>query len=93
MTAVYNCLWNLGAIVATWLTYGTFNIQNNWAWRIPSIIQAAPSAMQFVFLFWVPESPRWLIKKDRGPEALSILAKCKWGRIYTRKSTGWLTIY
>jgi len=77
VTAVYNCLWNLGAIVATWLTYGTFNIQNNWAWRIPSILQALPSLGQFCLLFWVPESPRWLIKEDRGPEALKILAKCK----------------
>ncbi|KAK0347959.1 hypothetical protein LTR91_005840 [Friedmanniomyces endolithicus] len=75
VTAVYNCLWNLGAIVATWLTYGTFNIQNNWAWRIPSILQALPSLGQFCLLFWVPESPRWLIKEDRGPEALKILAK------------------
>ncbi|KAK5722218.1 hypothetical protein LTR17_014321 [Elasticomyces elasticus] len=75
VTAVYNCLWNLGAIVATWLTYGTFNIPNNWAWRIPSILQALPSLGQFLLLFWVPESPRWLIKMDRGPEALKILAK------------------
>jgi MFS family permease len=75
VTAVYNCLWNVGAIVATWLTFGTFRIQNNWSWRIPSILQAFPSLIQFTFLFFVPESPRWLIKKDRGAEALKILAK------------------
>jgi MFS family permease len=32
VTAVYNCLWNLGAIVATWLTFGTSHINNPWAW-------------------------------------------------------------
>jgi len=75
VTAVYNCLWNVGAIVATWLTFGTFQIPNNWAWRIPSILQALPSLGQFALLWLVPESPRWLIKEDRGAEALKILAK------------------
>ncbi|KAK8217256.1 hypothetical protein M8818_001509 [Zalaria obscura] len=75
VTAVYNCLWNVGAVVATWLTFGTFRIQNNWAWRIPSILQAFPSLFQFSLLFLVPESPRWLISKDRGAEALHVLAK------------------
>ncbi|KAK4553766.1 hypothetical protein LTR86_009264 [Recurvomyces mirabilis] len=75
VTALYNCLWNLGAIVASWLTYGTFRIPNNWAWRIPSILQAFPSIIQFVFLYWVPESPRFLMAHGRGPEALRMLAK------------------
>jgi len=75
VTAVYNCLWNVGAIVATWLTFGTFHIGNQWAWRIPSIGQAIPSLIQGCFLFLVPESPRWLISKDRNAEALTILAK------------------
>lgn len=77
VTAVYNCLWNVGAIVATWLTFGTFKIHNEWAWRIPSILQAFPSIIQFSLLWLVPESPRWLIKQDRGAEALKILAKCE----------------
>ncbi|KAK5175399.1 uncharacterized protein LTR77_000538 [Saxophila tyrrhenica] len=75
VTAVYNCLWNFGAIIATWLTFGTGHIPNHWAWRIPSIIQAFPSLFQAIFLLWVPESPRWLIAQDRAHEALHILAK------------------
>lgn len=37
---VYNRLCDIGSILATWLTFGTFNIKNDWAWRIPSIVQA-----------------------------------------------------
>ncbi|KAK5131131.1 hypothetical protein LTR08_001279 [Meristemomyces frigidus] len=75
VTAVYNCLWNLGAVVATWLTFGTFHIGSNWAWRIPSIVQAMPSVLQLCFLYWVPESPRWLMAKGKNEEALQMLAK------------------
>lgn len=75
VTAIYNCLWNAGAIVNTWLTFGTKRIDNDWSWRIPTIVQGAPSIIQLCFIFFIPESPRWLISKDRADEALSMLAK------------------
>lgn len=75
VTAIYNCLWNLGAIINTWLTFGTKRIPNNWSWRVPTIVQAAPSVIQLAFIFFIPESPRWLMSKDRGDEALKTLAK------------------
>jgi len=75
VTAIYNCLWNLGAIVNTWLTFGTRRIPSTWSWRIPTIIQGGPSVIQLLFIFMIPESPRWLISKGRNDEALGILAK------------------
>ncbi|KAJ7811307.1 general substrate transporter [Mycena olivaceomarginata] len=75
VTAIYNCLWNLGSIVNTWLTFGTRRIPSTWSWRIPTIIQGGPSAIQLLFIFFIPESPRWLISKNRPEEALGILAK------------------
>jgi sugar porter (SP) family MFS transporter len=75
VTAVYNCLWNVGAIVCTWLTFGTKRIDNDWCWRIPALTQAAPSVIQLCFIWFIPESPRWLISKERNEEALQMLAK------------------
>ncbi|KAJ7671970.1 general substrate transporter [Mycena olivaceomarginata] len=75
VTAIYNCLWNLGSIVNTWLTFGTRRIPSTWSWRIPTIIQGGPSVIQLLFIFFIPESPRWLISKSRQEEALEILAK------------------
>ncbi|ROT35277.1 hexose transporter protein [Sodiomyces alkalinus F11] len=75
LTTVYNCLWNLGALIVAWTTFGTNFMNNEWSWRIPAILQGAPSFLQLLFLWWVPESPRFLIAKDRHDEALAILAK------------------
>lgn len=73
-TTIYNTTWYLGSIVAAWLTYGTFHIPNHWAWRIPSIVQALPSLLQLTFIWFVPESPRWLIAKGREEQAHKVLA-------------------
>jgi hypothetical protein len=35
----------------------------------------APSAFQLCFLWFLPESPRFLISKDRQDEAMEVMAK------------------
>ncbi|CCA71201.1 related to hexose transporter protein [Serendipita indica DSM 11827] len=72
--SLFNASWFIGAIVAAGTTYGTFAMPNNWSWRIPSILQAAPSLLQISFMMLLPESPRWLISKGREEEAFQILA-------------------
>ncbi|OBT58556.1 hypothetical protein VE04_02235 [Pseudogymnoascus sp. 24MN13] len=71
----FGTVWFIGAIIAAWVTFGTRNIPNSWAWRIPSVLQAFPAIIQIVGIFFVPESPRWLVSKGRGSEAKAILAK------------------
>jgi MFS family permease len=53
---------------------GTNKIAGNWAWRAPSLVQIFPSALQLTFIWFVPESPRWLISKGKNEKALRILA-------------------
>lgn len=74
-TSLYQTTWYCGATLAAWTTFGTFTIPTEWAWRIPSLLQAAPALVQIVGIFFVPESPRWLIAKNRGEEAKKILTK------------------
>lgn len=75
LTTVYNCLWNVGALFVSWLAFGTDFLFNDWSWRIPALLQAFPSLIQLTFIWFVPESPRFLIANDRAEEALEILGK------------------
>lgn len=73
VTAICNTTWFLGSIVAAWVTYGTRTIPSTWSWRIPSLLQMAPSVIQLCFVWFLPESPRWLISHDRADEAMAAL--------------------
>jgi sugar porter (SP) family MFS transporter len=74
LTSLYNSLWYSGAIVAAWSTFGTFQIQSTWSWRIPSALQGVPSVLQVIFIWFLPESPRWLISKGKEERGRQILA-------------------
>ncbi|KAG5748788.1 hypothetical protein H9Q70_008538 [Fusarium xylarioides] len=75
MVSIYNTLWGLGALSAAWITYGTFRINSDWAWRISSILQALSSFLQLGLCFLIDESPRWLVAQEREPEAEKLLIK------------------
>src|SRR5258708_39583521 len=40
---------------------------DNWRWMVG--VMAIPAFLLFICLFFVPESPRWLVEKRRGAEA------------------------
>jgi len=54
-------------ILASW------NGQVGWRWMFGA--EAVPAFLFFLFMFLIPESPRWLVKKARGVEAEKILAR------------------
>lgn len=75
LTSLYNTSWCLGSIIAAWVTYGTFRIPTTWSWRIPSLMQALPSVIQLMFIWFIPESPRWLVDHGKEDQARAILRK------------------
>lgn len=77
LVGYYNTLWYLGALVAAWVTYGTYFMGpgKSWAWRIPSLLQGLFPLFQVLLVYMMPESPRWLVQKDRHEEARKILVK------------------
>ncbi|KAM0755410.1 putative hexose transport-related protein [Meredithblackwellia eburnea MCA 4105] len=67
--------WAFGNVVASLVVLGTSYINNSWSWRIPYLIQLAPSIYLLVALQIIPESPRFLLAHGRDAEALAFLVK------------------
>jgi hypothetical protein len=63
-----------GGLVAAGVTYAAGNYPSTWAWRLPSLVQGVFSALCIVILPFVPESPRWLVRRGRADEARRVLA-------------------
>jgi MFS transporter, SP family, arabinose:H+ symporter len=63
--------------LVNWLL--AFNAQNGWRWMFATA--AVPAMVFFIALFFVPESPRWLVENERGPEALRVLTRVNGGAI------------
>ncbi|CAN9208027.1 unnamed protein product [Alternaria alternata] len=64
-----------GAFIASWVTYGTLQMKSDWSWRLPSLLQSICSLIILGFIFFMPESPRWLCNKDRHEEALAVFSR------------------
>lgn len=66
----------IGSTFAYWLDYGVaLRVPEGTSqWRIPVAIQLIPGGLMLVGLFFLKESPRWLMKQGRRGEALKSLA-------------------
>lgn len=62
-----------GILIAFLSNYLLFGVSDD-AWRWMLGVQAVPSLIFFVMVFFVPESPRWLIHKGKDNEAEGVLA-------------------
>jgi len=51
----------------------SWNGQNGWRWMFGA--ETIPASMFFLLMFFVPESPRWLIKYGRDEQAAGILSR------------------
>ncbi|KAI2636619.1 putative MFS lactose permease [Xylaria nigripes] len=71
----YNCGWFGGSIPAAIIVFGTEYIQSHWAWRIPLILQAFSCFIIMFTIWFIPESPRWLMSQGRTDDALDFLIK------------------
>lgn len=62
-----------GILVAFFSNYLLVNVAHNWRWMLG--VMAIPAGLFFLLLFFVPESPRWLVKKKRVDQARTVLEK------------------
>jgi MFS family permease len=65
----------IGFALANWIGCFAAYTDTDAAWRVPLGLQCVFAIILIVGLFWLPESPRWLIQKGRYDEARIILEK------------------
>ena len=58
-----------------YISYGCSFIKGTAAFRVPWGLQAIPGALLFIGMMFLPESPRWLVSRDRSEEAFDILVE------------------
>jgi MFS transporter, SP family, arabinose:H+ symporter len=63
--------------LVNWLL--AFDAQNGWRWMFATA--AVPATVFFIAMFFVPESPRWLVENERSPEALRVLTRVNGGAV------------
>ncbi|KAH8697109.1 general substrate transporter [Talaromyces proteolyticus] len=64
-----------GFLVAQWLGYGCFKVNSDFQWRFPLAFQVVPGTIIACGIWFLQESPRWLIEKDRHEDARAVLTK------------------
>lgn len=74
ITTFMGCSYAMGSFVAAWTTFGTLKIKSDWAWRLPSVLQAWATIVVMCVIWWIPESPRYHMDRDNHHKALQMLA-------------------
>ncbi|KAI9675879.1 MAG: hypothetical protein M1822_008888 [Bathelium mastoideum] len=64
-----------GFLVAQWLGYGCSFSNSPFQWRFPLAFQCIPAILLVSGVWFLTESPRWLMEKDRHEEARAVLYK------------------
>ncbi|PCG99853.1 Major facilitator superfamily domain, general substrate transporter [Penicillium occitanis (nom. inval.)] len=65
-----------GIALASWIEFGLYYVQeNDVSWRFPIAFQLIFAMIVTSCILFLPESPRWLVRKDRVEEAAAVLAR------------------
>lgn len=78
VTSLQQFMLGVGALVAAWISYGTYNDiapDNSAQWRIPLGLQIIPAVVLGSLIMIFPESPRWLMDHGRSEDGLQTLAR------------------
>jgi sugar porter (SP) family MFS transporter len=75
LVGIYELGWQIGGLVGFWINYGLSRTMapSHKQWLIPFAVQLIPAGLLLIGSFWIKESPRWLLTKNRREKALQNL--------------------
>jgi MFS family permease len=74
-TGLYNCGWFGGSIPAAAVTFGCSYIKSDIQWRLPLILQAVAAMIVIGLVWFIPESPRYMMAQGDEEGAHAFLTK------------------
>lgn len=74
LITLFSAMSSVGTIVGFFVNFGASYITNDWAWRIPFLVQLVVCVL-LSSAYFLPYSPRWLVDKNRRDEALLVIAR------------------
>ncbi|PBP15736.1 hexose carrier protein [Diplocarpon rosae] len=63
-----------GTMIAYWIDYGASYGPDDLTWRFPIVFQVIFGFVLIIGTWFLPESPRWLVTKDRHEDAIGVIA-------------------
>lgn len=75
ITAYCNTFWFVGSILAAGAVRGALNLTGNASWVLPIWLQLAFPSLILIFIWFAPESPRWLYVHGKMDQAKQVLTQ------------------
>ncbi|KAF5247578.1 hypothetical protein FANTH_6329 [Fusarium anthophilum] len=73
LVALKGLLTGIGYLVANWIGYAGSYAKGDVQWRVPLAMQIPPAALLLVLTVFLPDSPRWLVAKERHEDAQRVI--------------------
>ncbi|KAJ8454304.1 hypothetical protein ONZ51_g13103 [Trametes cubensis] len=77
IVSCYQWAITIGLLLAAVINNATKDRQNHSAWQISISVQLIWAFVLFIGMIWLPETPRWLIKKNRPDYAAKALSRLR----------------
>jgi len=78
LTTFYQLFIVSGVMIAFWINYGSLlHMSGKSTYAVPLALQAIPALLLVIFMFMVPESPRWTAKQDNWEETTRIIVRLR----------------
>ena len=71
LITAYQLAITMGILISYLVNFALHDVDNNWRWMFATGL--LPSVLFFIGLFFIPESPRWLVKAGFREKAIAVL--------------------
>jgi sugar porter (SP) family MFS transporter len=75
LTGLFNTFYYAGSMLCTGISIATARLSSTTSWRAPLAIQIVPAGILIIFVWFLPESPRWYVSAGKIDKAKEVLAK------------------